>query len=319
MNDEERNVLTIVTLSRIVEATLWYCLPARDANGFSKSERDNRGSALKALTGEGSPFDMNCRNNGKAGADLYEDMGYFIEDVYGDPGRIVSVDIQGKVNVEPSLIVELFTTIVKLRAYLEAFVNSGMKFLQDKNKLEPEFADLIKNDNLYYHSFGGKISCILISHKFIELNDAANVYSQAYSKNHGGINPHTDPEFNVRDDPSFRMIENEFHTLNQDMVTVLNSYNDNEDFKYAREQVYSDCEIFSGKKKTTDVNAFFKFFDGYFDNILSTVQGPLNQQFTKVGNELNEFQKAENERLAKENAQKAATEATSPSSEKKGD
>jgi hypothetical protein len=310
MNDEERNVLTIVTLGRIVEASLWYCLPPRDANGFSLEERKSRANALKALTSKGTPFDMNCHANGPSGKELQDEMGYFIDDVYGEPGRIVTVDLQNKVNVESSLIVELFTNIVKLRAYLEAFIKSACDFLKKDNKLEPEFEALVANDMLYYHSFAGKISCILISRKFVELNDTANTYAKAYSKDHGGINPKTDPEFNVRNDPSFRMVENEFHELNQDMVNALNTYNDNEDFKYARQQVYNDCEIFSGKKKTTDINAFFKIFDAYFDKIISATQQPLNNQFMKMGEEMNKYQAemmAKQAELKKAEAEKAAT------------
>ena len=111
MTPEERNVMTIVTLARIVESTLWYCLPPRNASGFSKEERDNRYKALKALTSEGSPFYVNCEKNGDAGKELYEDMGYFIDDVYGNPGRIVTEDLDGKIHVESSLVLELFSSI----------------------------------------------------------------------------------------------------------------------------------------------------------------------------------------------------------------
>ena len=105
----------------------------------------------------------------------------------------------------------LFSTIVNLRAYLEAFEGAALRALKEHNTLEPDFVDLINTDVRYYHAFAGKISCILISDKFIELNKNAQTYAQAYSKSHNGINPQQDPEFNVHNDPSFRMIENEFH------------------------------------------------------------------------------------------------------------
>lgn len=283
MNDEERNVMTIVTIARIVESSLWYCLPPRSTAGFSKDERANRLQALTVLTGEGSPFYLNCENNGETGKNLYEDMHYFIEDVYGKEGRIVTVDINGVVHVEPSLLIELFTTITKLRNYLEAFITSAMKFLRDNGKLSKEFEDLVNTDIRYYHAFAGKISCILISQKFLELNQTANIYSESYSKSHNGIDPRKDPEFNVRNDPSFRMIENEFHELNQDMVTVLNSYGENDpDFRFARDQVYADCAIFTGKKVTTNPDAYFKNFNSYFDRILSGTQQRLNEMFAAV-------------------------------------
>lgn len=287
MNAEERNVMTIVTLARVVESTLWYCLPPRNVNGFSKEERDNRYKALKALVGEGSPFFVNCERNGDAGKEIYEETNYLIEDVYGNPGRIVTEDINGKIVVEPSLILELFTEICKVRSFLEAFITSGMKFLKDNNKLSSEFEELVNTDIRYYHCFAGKISCMLISDKFLELNKAAQAYTEAYSKQHNGINPNQDPNFDIHNDPAFRMAENEFHELNQDMITVLNSYGDNDtDFRFIRDQIYSDCEIFTGKKTTTNIQAYFKEFTSYFDSILASTQGKLNVYFAKMSNQM---------------------------------
>lgn len=307
MNNEEKNVMTIVTLARIVEASLWYCLPPRTGS-FSLQEREQRGKALTALSAEGSPFAVNCDNNGDTGAQLKQDMQYFIEDVYGDPGRIVTVTLDKKVEVESSLIGELFSTIVKLRAYLEAFEQAAMKVLKEHNALEPDFEELINTDIRYYHAFAGKVSCILLSNKFIELNQNANTYAQNYSKQHGGINPRQDPEFDVHNDPSFRMIENEFHELNQAMVTVLNNYGENDaDFRIARQNVYADCDIFTGKKQTTDINAYFRMFNSYFDKILETTQPKLNNMFLEMGKKMQ--QEAQ--------AQAATKEAEAPVAEEK--
>lgn len=283
MNDEEKNVMTIVTIARIVESTLWYCLKPRNVGGFTVEERTNRAKALTALTQEGSPFSVNCDNNGEAGKNLKEEMQYFIEDVYGENGRIVYVTIDNKVVVEQSLIIELFSTIVKLRGYLEMFLSAALNALKERGKLESDFEELVNTDVRYYHSFAGKISCMLISNQFLEINQAANTYAQSYSKQHNGVNPNNDPEFDVHKDPTFRMLENEFHQLNQDMVSVLNSYGQNdEEFRFARESVYSDCDIFSGKKQTTDLKAFFAIFTSYFDKILDTTQGKLNRMFNEI-------------------------------------
>lgn len=289
MNAEEKNVMTIVTIGRIVESSLWYCLKPRDPKGFSYEERMGRYNALVGLTSEGSPFAINCDNNKEAGKALKEDMQYFIEDVYGENGRIVRTDINKNVVVEKSLVIELFSSIVKLRNYLESFFDAAMNALRKENLLGKELEDLIKTDVKYYHCFAGKISCMLIADKFLEINKNANNYAQSYSKSHGGINPHTDPAFHVDDDPSYRLLESEFHQLNQDMVTVLNNYGeDDEDFRYAREQIYSDCEIFTGKKQTSDLQAFFNFFTSYFDKILDQTQNKLNEMFTNMANEMNE-------------------------------
>lgn len=284
MNAEEKNVMTILTLARIVENTLWYCLPSRNPEGFSPVERKNRFNALTALTSEGSPFAMNCDNNGDNGKKLKEDMQYFIEDVYSDNGRIVTTDLNNKVEVEQSLVLELFTTIVNLRFRLEAFLGAAKQVLSEKNALSPEFINLVDTDIRYYHCFAGKVSCILIANKFMELNKNAQTYAENYSKQHNGANPNQDPEFDVRNDPSFRMLENEFHELNNDMIMVLNNYGDDDvDFKFARSQIYSDCDIFTGKKQTTDLNAFFNMFVGYFDTLLASMQNPLNDLFQKAG------------------------------------
>ncbi len=299
MNDAERNIMTILTIARIVENSLIYCLPPQDPRGFSPEDRANKGNALVGLTAEGTPFYANCLNNGEVGDKLYENMSYFIDDVYGENGRIVSVDIHNNVRVEKSLLIDLFTQIVDLRLYLEAFLNSGLKFLRDNNLLEPEFEELVKLDYKYYHAFAGKISCQLLVDKFLELNDNANTYAQSYSKAHGNIDPHRDPNFNPDDDPSVRMLKNEFHQINQDMVNVLNSYGDDDaDFRFARENVYSDSEVFSGKKKPTDTKAYFRVYTSYFDKIIARSQGDLNNRYQNMARELKEFEDQRRAELA---------------------
>ena len=54
MNNEERNVRTILTIARILESTLWYCLPSQSKDGFDLEERKQRGKALISLTGRHS-------------------------------------------------------------------------------------------------------------------------------------------------------------------------------------------------------------------------------------------------------------------------
>lgn len=290
MNTEEKNLMSFLTIGRIVESSLWYCLKPQNAEqGFSFEERQEKYNALVALTQEGSPFAYNCDQNKEQGKTLKEDMQYFIEDVYGENGRIVKATLDNKVEVEQSLIIELFSSIVKLRHYLEAFYASAVAALKQQNLLSEKMENLINEDIKYYHSFAGKISCILIADKFIELNKNANNYVQAYSKQHGGTNPYNDPAFDVKNDPSYRMIENEFHQLNQDMVTVLNTYGeDDEEFRYAREQVYSDCGIFTGEKKTTDTNAFFNMFTSYFDKIIDKTKNKLLNMFIEAANDMNQ-------------------------------
>lgn len=296
MNNEEKNVMTIVTIARIVESTLWYCLNPREGSTFSYEERKARFSALNGLTSEGTPFALNCDNNGDAGKDLKQEMQYFIEDVYGEPGRIVTTTLDNKVVVEESLKIELFSTIVKLRGYLEGFLYAAKKALIEGNLLSKEFSDLIDEDVRYFHAFAGKISCIMISDKFKEINEIANNFAKSYSKQHGGIDPRKDPKFDVRDDPSYRMLENEFHQLNQDMLAVLNTYGENdEDFRFAREKIYSDCDIFTGKKQTTDINAFFSRFNSYLDKILDKTQNKLNQMFLDMGKAMQDKKEKEEE------------------------
>ncbi len=291
MNIAERNVTTILTIARIVENTLAYCLPSTNPAGFSKEQREKQGEALRALTGKGSPFAVNCANNGDVGKQLAEDMSYFIEDVYGDPGRIVTVDLNGHVRVESSLVLELYSTIVKLRLYLEGFLASAINYLKGQGQLEESFEKTVKADIRFYHALAGKIGSILIYNKFIEINENANTYMQSYSKSHNGIDPRKDSHFNVDDDPSVRMLKNEFHELNQALVNALNSYNDDEDFKFARQSLYSDCELFTGKKKPTDLKAFQSVFTSYFDKIIRTGEKPTNDLFQALTKELDAFNK----------------------------
>lgn len=298
MNLAERNVTTILTIARIVENSLIYCLPPTRPEGFSKEYREKQGKALKALTTKGSPFAVNCANNGDAGKQLAEDMEYFIEDVYGESGRIVRVDINGHVEVEKSLVLELFSTIVKLRLYLEGFLSSAIRYLKEHNELEELFEKTVQSDIRFYHSLAGKISSILIYNKFLEINENANTYMKAYSKNHGGADPRKDSDFNVDDDPSVRMLKNEFHILNQDMVNVLNTYNGDEEFKFARQSLYSDCELFTGKKKPTDLKAFQGIFTSYFDKIIRETEKPTNDLFLELTKELDAFNKEHSQKNA---------------------
>lgn len=291
MNIEERNVLTILTISRIVENTLWYCLPTRDQSSFSNTERLTRYKALKELTSEDSPFYVNAKNNGEKGDDLIEKMNYFIEDCYSENGRIITADINGNIEVEESLIAELYTQIVDLRAYLESFLKSGLAYLQSKNLAEDDFVQLVNDDIRYFHAFAGKVGSILLVSKFKELNENARIYTQSYSQEHNRIDPTRDPNFDVHNDPSFRMIENEFRALNQSFVTALNTYGeDDPEFKICRQNVYDDCEIFTGKKHTTDLNKFFEIYTSYFDKILTSSQQKVNNEFLEIGKKVTEFE-----------------------------
>ncbi len=291
MNNEEKNVMTVLTIARVVESSLWYCLPPRNGS-FSVEERTGRFKALTALTAEGSPFAMNCDNNGDVGKELKENMQYFIEDVYSENGRIVTVGLDNVVRVESSLILELYDDIVKLRGYLESFLRAALAELKNRGNLEEDFETLVKTDIRYFHAFAGKVGCILISNKFLEINQMAKTLTENYMKSHNGANPNNDPEFNLHNDPSFRMLENEFHQINSNINAVLNSYgtdkDPDEEFRFARENVYSDCDLFSGKKQTTDVNAFFNVFTSYFDKILDKTQSSLNQMFADFGKKIQE-------------------------------
>ena len=307
MNDAERNIMTILTISRIVENCLAYCLPPQGPNGFSVEDRRSKGEAIVALTAEGTPFYANCLNNGELGDKLYENMSYFIDDVFGENGRIVSVDIHNNVQVEQSLIVDLFKQIVDLRLYLEAFLKSGLKFLRENEMLESDFEELVNLDMRYYHAFAGKISCQLLVDKFLELNENANSYAQSYSKAHGNIDPHKDPNFNPDDDPSVRMLKNEFHELNQAMVNVLNSYGeDDPELRYARDDVYAESEVFSGKRKPTDTKAYFKVYNSHFDKIIMKTQNELNNKYQAVASDLRQFEETRRAEIA---AQKEKAEA----------
>lgn len=288
MNNEEKNVMTIVTIARIVESSLWYCLPPQSGS-FSVDERKARYTALTALTTEGSPFATNCDNNGEVGKSLKEDMQYFIEDVYGNPGRIVTVGLDNSVKVEQSLVLELFDTIVKLRGYLESFLKAALNSLRERGTLESDFEELINMDIRYFHSFSGKISCILIVNKFMEINDMAKTLTENYRKTHNGQLPNGDKDFSFENDPSFNMLQNEFHQINSNMNAVLNSYGadgSDPEFKYARDSVYEDAQIFTGKKQTNNIDAYFNLFTSYFDKILDATQSKLNNMFIEFGKKL---------------------------------
>lgn len=295
MNLAERNVVTILSLARLVENTLAYCVKRPEP--FSAEERKKRLLVLEGLTKEGTPFAINCEKNGEQGKKLAEDMKFFIEDVYGDPGRIVTLDLNDNVRVEQSLVIELFTSIVHLRLYLEGFLQSALKYLKESDQLEDFFEQAVKADIRLYHSLAAKIGSQLIFDKFVEINENASTYMQSYSKSHGGIDPRKDRDFNIDDDPSVRMLKNEFHELNQDLVNVLNTYGeDDEEFRFARQSLYADCELFSGQKKPTDMKAFRQLFITYFDKIIRQSEKDSNELFRKLGEDMMAFDKERKEK-----------------------
>ena len=293
MNNEERNILTVVTIARIVENTLWFCLPPKEQSSFSGEEIETRHKALLNLTSENSPFYLNAKNNGEKGDELIDKMNYFIEDCYSGKGRIISLDLHKNVNVEESLIVELYVSIVQLRVYLDSFLMSGLEFLKNNNMLEDDFKTLVLDDIRYYHAFAAKVGSMLLVKKFKELNEYARSYMRLYSQSHNGVDPTKDPNFNVKNDPSFRMVESEFHDLNDAFVLGLNSYNeDDPEFKVARENVYQDSEIFTGKKKTTDMDKYFEIYIRYFDSIIQKTQNKLSDEFKAISEAVVEFESA---------------------------
>jgi hypothetical protein len=319
MNLEERNVMAIVNLSRLVENSLKYVEHPEDPS-FSEEEREAVLKALKGLSSKGTPFYENCARNGDFGKELMRDMLYFIDDVYGKNGRIVSVDLNNKVHVESSLQTELFTTIVKLHARLEIFIDKGLEYLQSKGLLDESVRTLVQDDKRFYHSYAGKLSAILLANKANEGNQTMAMIAEGYSKQHGGANPNRDPEFHPEQDPSMRMIRNEFHEINEDMVLVLNTYGDHDpDFQFARDQTYSDCDIFNGKKQTSDPQAFFQMFVSYFDPIISSMRGKVNLDFQKVEDEIAQFDQTYLAQLkkAQEEKKEQAAKPEEPAKEEK--
>jgi hypothetical protein len=314
MNIEERNVMSIVNLSRIIENSLKY-VENPTSKSFVEEERVTLYKALKGLTGKGTPFFENCARNGEFGKELMEDMTYYIEDVYSKDGRIVHSDLQGKVSVETSLVVELFTTIVKLRARLEIFCDKGAEFLKGRKQLDPEIEKLIQDDKRYFHAYAGKLSAVLLANKANEANATVAAFAKSYSKEHGNIDPRKDPEFKPDQDPSVRMVRNEFHELNEDMVMVLNSYGEQDpDFRFARENTYHDCQIFNGQMETTNPEQFFQLFTSYFNDIIGYTGSEVNTEFRKVSDEIQAFDKQYLEDLKK--AQEKKAEASEASKEK---
>ena len=286
---EERNIMTIINIGRIVVDSLKYVDNPKNPN-FSQEDRQSFFQLLNNLTSVGSPFEVNCTNNGEFGAKLKEDMTYFIEDVFSDDGRIVRKDLNDHVIVEESLVKELYGTICNLRLRLELIVDAGLKMLEENKKLDKEVKELVELDNKFFHSVCAKIGSKLLVTTFDELNQASRMYFESYSRSHGGIDPHSDPNFNPTDDANIRMLENEFKQINQDLVNVIGSYKEADtQFLSAKDNLYDDFQVFSGKKKTTNFQSFANLFVSYFDKIVAGVNPLLNNAYNIVGTELQKF------------------------------
>lgn len=284
MNKEEFGVLEFLNIGRIISDCIDYCMTNGDENRFNPETRANIGNRLKQLTREKSNFDINCENNGESGQKYKEELNYFIDDVFSDEGRIVSLTREGKLHVEESLVIELLTSIVKLRVYTESFINAGMKLLKERNLLDPDFENLVNTDLLNYHAKGSKIASIMLANKFAEYRKNVQQIVNDYSRTHGGKNPKDDPDFKLEDDPSIRMLRNEFEEISKDLNTILRFGDDNEEFKSARQKVYDDYAFFSGKKRPTDVQVFINMFVSYFDKLIAESQVAL-QRYSQVVNE----------------------------------
>lgn len=286
---EERNIMTIINIGRIVVDSLKYVDNPHNQN-FSQEERKTFLEILTNLTSVGSPFEVNCTNNGEFGTKLKEDMSYFIEDVFSDDGRIVKKDLNDKVIVEESLVKELYGTICNLRLRLELIVDAGIKMLEENKKLDKEVKELFDLDKKFFHSVGAKIGSKILVTTFDELNQASRVYFESYSRSHGGIDPHSDPNFNPSDDANIRMLENEFKQINQDLVNVIGSYKEaDSQYLSAKDDLFNDFQVFSGQKKTTNFQSFANLFVSYFDKIVAGVSPLLNNAYNIVGTELQKF------------------------------
>lgn len=297
---EERNIMTIINIERIVVESLKYVDNPKNPN-FSQQERSSFLQILTNLTSVGSPFEVNCTNNGEFGSKLKEDMAYFIEDVFSDDGRIVRKDLNDKVIVEESLVKELYGTICNLRLRLEIIVEAGIKLLKDNKKLDKEVEELVSLDNKFFHSVAAKIGSKILITTFDELNQASRIYYESYSRSHGGIDPHSDKNFNPSDDANIRMLENEFKQINQDLVNVINLYKEADNqFLSAKENLYEDFQIFSGKKKTTNFQSFTNLFVSYFDKIVAGVSPLLDNAYNIVGSELQKFDEEMMKKIQKE-------------------
>ena len=285
---EERNVMTLINISRIIADSLKYVDNPANPN-FSLKEKDEYKKALDNLTKKNSPFEVNCSNNGEFGSELYQDMEYFISDVYDRDGRIVSTDINDNVVVEKSLVKELYNTICKLRIRIEAIIDKGIELLRNNNNLDKEVEDLYRLDKLFFHSYASKIGSELLVTTFDDLNQASRIHQQNYSRTHNGIDPFTDPNFDQDADASVRMLVNEFKEINTILVATMNLETTNHEYKHAREQVISDLDVFSGKKVPTNFNSFAQVFISYFDKVIPPTVNELNKLYNIVGDALAEF------------------------------
>ena len=308
MNKEEFGVLEFLNIGRILSDCLDYCLSQGDDSHYNPEMRTNLGNRLKQLTREKGNFDINCDNNGDNGKLFKEEMGYFIEDVFADDGRIVSLTLDKKVHVEQSLVIELLTSIIKLRVYAESFITAGVKLLKEKNLLDNDFENLIKADMLNYHAKASKISSILLSNKFFEYRKNVQQVIQDYAKSHGGADPRKDPEFKLDDDPSIRMLRNEFEEISKDLNTAMHFGDDIEEFKLARQKVYDDFPFFSGKKRPTDVRVFINMFCSYFDRLIATSQMDLQKYSGIVNKETQQFVEELKKSVSDNNTQKEKKE-----------
>ncbi len=303
MNKEEFGVLEFLNIGRVLSDCLDYCLSQGEDGKYSLEIRTNLGNRLKQLTREKSNFDINCDNNGDNGKQFKEEMGYFIDDVFSDNGRIVSITLDKKVHVEQSLVIELLTSIIKLRVYTESFINAGLKLLKDRDLLDADFENLVRADMLNYHSKASKVASIMLSNKFFEYRKNVQQVIQDYSRTHGGADPRKDPEFKLDDDPSIRMLRNEFEEISKDLNTAMHFGDDIEEFKLARQKVYDDFSFFSGKKRPTDVRVFINIFCTYFDRLIAVSQAELQRYSAIVNSETKQFV----EELKKEAADKDTT------------
>ena len=297
---EERNIMTLINLSRIVVDSLKYVDNPKNPS-FSQDERGNLFQILNNLTSQGSPFEVNCTNNGEFGSKLKEDTAYFIEDVYSDDGRIVKKDLNDNVIVEESLVKELFSTICNIRIRLEIIIDAGLDIVEKDKKLDKEVKELFALDKEFFHSVAVKIGSKLLVTTFDELNAASRTYFEAYSRSHGGIDPRSDPNYKPSDDANIRMLENEFKEINQNIVNVVSTYKEaDRDYLQAKEQLFGDFEVFTGKKKTTNFQSFANLFISYFDKIIAGVGPKLDNAYNHVGKELQKFDEEYIKKMNKE-------------------
>lgn len=318
ISNQERFAFGILEVAMVVRDTLEYFLPPNQ--NVSDEQRvatyQTRKNIINHLTAERTPFYAFCQQNGLGNAldangkplkdkDGKEVLGHgqrllntmqdFIKSAYSDDSRFIRI-LDGKLVVDSSYFVPVLEQIIGVRETLNdvlaVVINSIEKHDAENNSedLDPNFKKMIQVEQRYSRAVELRLISMQLNSTFMRFQRDVQRYINTL-RTSTNINPATDPDFKVTNDPEVAFDNNEMGKLFGYMNFVIaHSKETDEEFKAACEAMRTKARGFTGDPKITNLQDFIREFASIFVNIIKEVQTQLSPLFSDAFNSIREVE-----------------------------